>query len=324
MELKKELKPLDKRNKLIDDESKLGFGVYFTDHMFSMKYSESKAKGKDKGWYDAKITPYGPISLDPAAIVLHYGQEVFEGLKAYRWKNGEIYFFRPMKNLERMNASAERLVMQPFDSTFVLEAMKELVKVEKDWVPKSPGTSLYIRPTYIGTKAILGVQPSSEYLYYIILSPVGPYYATGFNPVKILVEEKYVRAAPGGVGFTKAGGNYASSLLAAKIAHEKGYTQVLWLDAAQHKYVEEVGTMNQFFVINDRIITSPLTGSILPGVTRDSILIMGKDYGYKVEEKQISIDEVITASENGTLTEAFGTGTAAVVTPVGELCYKDK
>ncbi len=292
--------------------------------MFSMKYSESKAKGKDKGWYDAKIAPYGPISLDPAAIVLHYGQEVFEGLKAYRWTNGDIYLFRPMKNLERMSASAERLVMQPFDKAFVLEAMKELVKVEKNWIPKSPGTSLYIRPTYIGTEGILGVHPSSEYLYYIILSPVGPYYATGFNPVKILVEEKYVRAAPGGVGFTKAGGNYASSLLAAKIAHDKGYTQVLWLDAAQHKYVEEVGTMNQFFVINDKILTSPLTGSILPGVTRDSILIMAKDYGYKVEEKQLSIDEVITASENGTLTEAFGTGTAAVVTPVGELCYKDK
>jgi branched-chain amino acid aminotransferase len=324
MELKKELKTQDKRGKLPADESTLGFGQLFTDHMFSMKFSEPKAKEKDKGWYDAKITPYGPISLDPAAIVFHYGQEVFEGLKAYRWKNGEIYLFRPMKNLDRMNTSAERMVMQPFDSAFMLDAIKELVKIEKDWVPKSPMTSLYIRPTYIGTKAILGVQPSSEYLLYVILSPVGAYYSTGFNPVKILVEEKYVRAAPGGVGFTKAGGNYASSLLAAKKAKEKGYTQVLWLDAAQHKYVEEVGTMNQFFVIKDKIVTPPLTGSILPGVTRDSIMFMAKDYGYKVEERQISIDEVITASENGTLTEAFGTGTAAVVTPVGELCYKDK
>lgn len=324
MELKTELLPRDKCKKLPADESMLGFGQIFTDHMFSMKYSESKAKEKDKGWFDAKIHPYGPISLDPAAIVLHYGQEVFEGLKAYRWKNGEIYLFRPMKNLERMLASAERLVMKPFDAAFVLDALKELVKVEKDWVPKSSMTSLYIRPTYIGTKAILGVQPSTEYLFYIILSPVGAYYASGFNPIKILVEEKYVRAAPGGVGFTKAGGNYASSLLAAKVAHEKGYTQVLWLDAAQHKYIEEVGTMNQFFVINDRIITAPLTGSILPGVTRDSILVMAKDYGYKVEERSVSIDEVLTAHENGTLTEAFGTGTAAVVTPVGELRYKDK
>nr|MDO8086936.1 branched-chain amino acid aminotransferase [Candidatus Sigynarchaeum springense] len=324
MELKKELIEEKKRKKLIDDESKLGFGIYFTDHMFSMKYSEAKAKEKDKGWYDARIHPYAPLVLDPAAIVFHYGQEIFEGLKAYRWKSGEIYLFRPMKNLERMQASAERLVMQPFDKDFVLDAMKELVKIEKDWVPRSPMTSLYIRPTYIGTKPILGVQPSTEYLFYIILSPVGAYYSTGFNPVKILVEENYVRAAPGGVGFTKAGGNYASSLLAAKKAHDSGCTQVLWLDAAQHKYVEEVGTMNQFFVINDKILTAPLTGSILPGVTRDSILVMAKDYGYKVEERQVSIDEVITASENGTLTEAFGTGTAAVVTPVGELIYKGK
>ncbi|MBN2154127.1 MAG: branched-chain amino acid aminotransferase [Candidatus Lokiarchaeota archaeon] len=324
MELKTEIKPKDKCGKLPADESTLGFGVIFTDHMFSMSYSESKAKERDKGWHDAKIGPYGPISLDPAAIVFHYGQEVFEGMKAYRWKNDDIYLFRPMKNLERMLASAERMVMQPFAAPFVLEAIKELVKIEKDWVPKSPMTSLYIRPTYIGTKAILGVQPSSEYLFYVILSPVGAYYATGFNPVKILVEEKFVRASPGGVGFTKAGGNYAASLLAAKKAKERGYTQVLWLDAAEHKYVEEVGTMNQFFVIGDTILTAPLTGSILPGVTRDSIIHMAKDYGYKVEERLVSIDEVITASENGTLTEAFGTGTAAVVTPVGELCYKDK
>nr|MDO8114720.1 branched-chain amino acid aminotransferase [Candidatus Sigynarchaeota archaeon] len=324
MKLITELKPKDKLGKLPKDESTLEFGKLFTDHMFIMKYSESKAKEKDKGWYEPKIQPYGPLTLDPAAIVFHYSQEVFEGLKAYRWKNGEIYLFRPMKNLERMTTSGERLVMPPFDKEFVLNSLKELVKIEKEWVPHAPMTSLYIRPTYIGTQAKLGVQPSSDYLLYIILSPVGAYYASGFSPVKILVEEQYVRAAPGGVGFTKAGGNYAASLLAGKKAHDKGYTQVLWLDAAEKKYIEEVGTMNMFFVIDGKIVTPPLTGSILPGVTRDSVLSMARDWGMKVEERLIKIDEVITASENGTLNEAFGSGTAAVVTPVGELCYKDR
>jgi branched-chain amino acid aminotransferase len=318
MELTNELKPESELGKLPDDESTLEFGKIFTDHMFSMNYSE------ENGWYDGKIHPYGPITLDPAAIVFHYGQEVFEGLKAYRWEDGSINMFRPMKNLDRLNGSAERMVMPLIDKEFVLDAIKQLVEVEKDWVPHSPMTSLYIRPTYIGTQAKLGVQPSTEYLFYVILSPVGPYYASGFAPCKILVEEKYVRAAPGGVGFTKAGGNYAASLLAAKKAHDMGYTQVLWLDAAQKKYVEEVGTMNMFFVIDGTVVTPPLsTGSILPGVTRDSIIHIANEWGLNLEERAISIDEVIAASENGTLNEAFGTGTAAVVTPVGELCYKD-
>ena len=316
MELQKELLPQDKRGKLPDDESTLGFGEKFTDHMFSIRY-------RDGGWHDASIHPYRSICLDPAALVFHYGQEIFEGLKAYRGDDGKIYMFRPGKNLDRMNASAERLCMPLLDNDLMLEAMKELVRIERAWIPRAPGTSLYVRPTYVATQAILGVRPSSEYLFYIILSPVGAYYATGFNPVKILVEEKYVRAAPGGVGFAKVGGNYAASLLAASLAKEKGYSQVLWLDAAEHKYIEEVGTMNQFFVIGDTVITPPLTGSILPGVTRDSVLHMLKDWGWKVEERMITIDELVTAWENKNLREAFGTGTAAVVTPVGEFCYKD-
>lgn len=318
MDIELETIPKKDRRKLPDDESALGFGVNFADHMFSMHYNE------EKGWFGAKVHPYSLITLDPASLVLHYGQEIFEGLKAYRGENDEIYLFRPMKNLERLNNSAERMCMPNVDANLVLDAIKNLVEVDKEWVPHTTGTSLYIRPTYIATQAILGVRPSAEYLFYVILSPVGAYYATGFNPVKILVEEKYVRAAPGGVGFAKAGGNYASSLLAAKKAKEKGYTQVLWLDAAEHKWVEEVGTMNMFFVIDDTIITSPLTGSILPGVTRDSVIHMLKDWDMKVEERMISIDEVIKAHDDGKLTEAFGTGTAAVVTPVGELCYKDK
>ncbi len=319
MEIKKEILPPDKRNKLPADESTLGFGIKFTDHMFSIKYSDGK------GWYDASIHPYRPITLDPAALVFHYGQEIFEGLKAYRGKNNEIYLFRPDKNIDRMNSSAERLVMPKIDRDFAIQAIKDLVTIEKDWVPHSPGTSLYIRPTYIATQPVLGVRASSDYLWYVILSPVGTYYATGFEPNKILVEEEYVRAAPGGVGFAKAGGNYAASLLAAKKAKEKGYAQVLWLDGAEHKYIEEIGTSNVMFLIDDTVVTSPLTGSILPGVTRDSILhILKKSMNMKVQERMITIDEIICAWENGSLKEAFGTGTAAVVTPIGELCYKDK
>lgn len=318
MDIKITLKPENERGKLPEDESTLGFGSLFTDHMFVMHYTEGK------GWHNAEIKPYGPFELDPAALVLHYGQEIFEGLKAYRWDSGDIYLFRPNKNIERLNNSADRMVMPRVDPDFVLKAIKKLVEIEKDWVPHSQGTSLYIRPTYIATQPILGVRPSAEYIFYVILSPVGAYYATGFNPVKILVEEKYVRAAPGGVGFAKVGGNYAASLLAAKKAKEKGYTQVLWLDSAEHKYVEEVGTMNQFFKIGEKVLTAPLGGSILPGVTRDSVIHMLKDWGIDIEERSITIDEVVEAWENGKLDEAFGTGTAAVVTPVGELCYKEK
>ncbi|MHA1698626.1 MAG: branched-chain amino acid aminotransferase [Promethearchaeota archaeon] len=320
MDISLELLPEGKRRSLPEDESTLGFGQLFTDHMFSMKYSEDG----NRGWHDAKIHPYREICLDPAAIVFHYGQEIFEGLKAYRSEKDEIFLFRPDKNIERLNNSADRMCMPRVDEEFLLGAIKQLVEIEKRWVPHTRGTSLYIRPTYIATQPILGVRPSSDYLFYIILSPVGAYYATGFNPVKILVEEKYTRAAIGGVGFAKAGGNYAASLLAAKKAKEMGYTQVLWLDAAEHKYVEEVGTMNMFFVIDGVLVTSPLTGSILPGVTRDSVIHMAKDWGIKVEERMISIDEIYDAWKDDRLSEAFGTGTAAVVTPVGELRYKDK
>jgi branched-chain amino acid aminotransferase len=316
MNIEYELLPEEQRRKLPEDESTLGFGKLFTDHMFSMKYSE------DKGWYEPKIHPYGPIALDPAAVVLHYGQEAFEGLKAYRLPGDGICLFRPDKNVDRMNASAERLVMPQLDKDDVLDAIKQLVTVEKDWVPHSPMTSLYIRPTFIGTQAELGVHASTDYLFFIILSPVGAYYETGFSPVKILVEETYTRAAPGGTGFAKVGGNYASSMLAAKLAHEKGYTQVLWLDGVERKYIEEVGTMNFMVKFGDTIITSPLTGSILPGVTRDSVLQILKDWGDPVEERLYTIDEVIEAYQSGDLKEAFGTGTAAVITPVSELCYK--
>lgn len=318
MDLQYKLVPEEKRRKLPEDESTLGFGELFTDHMFSMHYHEAK------GWFGAKIHPYSIITLDPAALVLHYGQEIFEGLKAYKGKDGGIYLFRPNKNLERMNSSAERLVMPRIDEEFILEAIKKLVECERAWVPTTIGTSLYIRPTYIATQAILGVRPSNEYLFYIILSPVGAYYATGFNPVKILVEERYVRASPGGMGDAKAGGNYAASLLAAKKAKEKGFAQVLWLDAAEHQYVEEVGTMNMFFKIDGTVVTAPLTGSILPGVTRDSVIHMLEDWGIPVEERRYTIHDVIEAYENGTLEEAFGSGTAAVITPVGGLQYKDK
>ncbi|MHA1793223.1 MAG: branched-chain amino acid aminotransferase [Promethearchaeota archaeon] len=318
LDIEIELIPLEKRRSPPEDESTLGFGQLFTDHMFSMHYDE------ERGWFGARIHPYSLITLDPAALVLHYGQSIFEGLKAYRGDDDSIYLFRPEKNMERLNSSASRLVMPQVDTDLVIEAIKKLVEIEKDWVPHTKGTSLYIRPTYFGTQAILGVRPSSEYLFYVILSPVGAYYATGFSPVKLLVEDHYVRAAPGGVGFAKASGNYAASLLAAKKAKEKGYAQVLWLDAAEHKYIEEVGTMNAFIKIDGVVYTSPLTGSILPGVTRDSVIQILKEWNVPVEEKRLTIDEVSQAWEQGKLEEIFGTGTAAVITPVGELCYKEK
>jgi branched-chain amino acid aminotransferase len=296
------------------DSSQLGFGTKFSDHMFIMEYREG-------GWTDARIQPYQDLVLDPAALVLHYGQGIFEGMKAYR-KADEIYFFRPEKNLERMNRSATRLVMPNFDVDFVLEAMKELVKIEKDWIPTDKGTALYIRPTMFGNEAILGVRPSNKYLFYIIVGPVGAYYAEGFSPVKIYVADEYVRAVKGGVGDAKTMGNYAASLLAAKQAAEAGYTQVLWLDAKERRYIEEVGTMNLFVKFDDELATSPLTGSILPGVTRESVLHMTRDWGMKVNERMITIDEVIEGIESGKVVEVFGTGTAAVISPVGELYYK--
>ena len=300
------------------DESNLPFGDIFTDHMFLLDYE------KGKGWHNPRIAPYGNLIIDPAAMAIHYGQEIFEGLKAYRGKDGSIYLFRPRENFMRMNRSAARLCMPELDVDLVMDGMKKLILLEKEWVPRSQGTSLYIRPTMLATEPHLGVRPAHRYLFFIILCPVGAYYKEGLNPVKIYVEDKYVRAAVGGTGETKAAGNYAASLLAAEEAKEKGFTQVLWLDAAEKKYVEEVGTMNMFFVINNEVISAPLTGSILPGITRDSGMRIVKNWGMKMSERSLSIDEVISAAKDGQLKEAFGTGTAAVISPVGQITYKGK
>jgi branched-chain amino acid aminotransferase len=307
-----------KRKEKPTDESKLGFGQIFTDRFFTMKYKEGQ------GWYDAMIEPYRPIALDPAAVCLHYGQLVFEGLKAYRGKDGSIYLFRPYENIKRMNASAERLCMPTVDPDVFFEGIKKLVILEKDWIPRGVGTSLYIRPTMIATEAFLGVRPATEYLLYVIVGPVGAYYPQGFSPTKIYVEEEYVRAVRGGIGYCKAAGNYAASLLASKKAGLKGYTQVLWLDAIERKYVEEVGTSNMFFFIDGELVTAPLTGSILPGVTRDSVLQIARRWGMKVSERLLSVDELQEAHAAGRLQEAFASGTAAIVSPVGQIYYKGK
>ncbi|WP_419659929.1 IlvE1: branched-chain amino acid aminotransferase [Desulfosarcina variabilis str. Montpellier] len=299
------------------DETKLGFGTIFTDHMFNMDYSV------EKGWHNPRIEPYAPLTMDPSTMVLHYGQGVFEGMKAYRNQQGGIQLFRPQENFKRINASNRKLCIPEIDEAFCLDALKQLLNVEKDWVPSEPGTSLYIRPTIIATDPFLGVRASHTYRFFIILSPVGAYYAEGFNPVKIMVSKDHVRAVRGGVGDTKTMGNYAASLLAGEQAHKAGYTQVLWLDAVELKYVEEVGSMNIFFVIDDEIITPMLSGSILPGITRDSVLALGKSWGLKVSERKISIDAVIDAHQSGHLKEIFGSGTAAVISPVGELKYGD-
>lgn len=298
------------------DENALGFGQYFSDHMLVMDYREGQ------GWHNPRIDPYGPLSLDPAAMVLHYGQEVFEGLKAYRGEGGGIYMFRPMANLERMNRSCARVCIPELPIDFIMEAMMELVRVEQDWIPRPEGTSLYIRPTVVATEPCLGVKVSDEYIFFIIVGPVGAYYPEGFNPVKIYVEEKYVRAAPGGLGEAKTSANYVASLLAAEEAHAAGFTQVLWLDACDKQTIEEVGTMNIFFVIGDEIITAPLGGSILPGVTRDSVIQLCKRWGLTVSERRLTINEVIKAQADGSLREAFGSGTAAVISPVGSISYK--
>jgi len=300
------------------DESMLGFGDIFTDHMFTMEYESGK------GWFNAEIQPYGKLSVDPAAMGIHYGQEVFEGLKAYYGKGGRIHLFRARDNFERLNRSARRMCMPEVDIDFAMNAMKKLILLDKKWIPRSRGTSLYIRPTMLATEPHLGVRPAKTYIFYIIIGPVGAYYKEGLNPVKIYVEDFYVRAPVGGTGEAKTAGNYGASLLAAEKAQQKGFTQVLWLDAAEKKYVEEVGTMNMFFVINGEVITAPLTGSILPGMTRASVIQIVKDWGMKVTERSIAIDEVVEASENGTLKEAFGTGTAAVISPVGQVTYKGK
>ncbi|MBQ6707953.1 MAG: branched-chain amino acid aminotransferase [Clostridia bacterium] len=300
------------------DQSKLGFGNYYTDHMFIMNYDEGQ------GWHDPRIVPYQNIALDPAAMCLHYGQEVFEGLKAYRTKKGEILLFRPDRNMARMNKSNERLCIPEFDEEFAVEAIKELVKVDEDWIPTAEGTSLYIRPFIFAVDPHVGVHPAHHLLFVIILSPVGAYYPEGLNPVKIYVEDNYVRAVKGGIGFAKTGGNYAASLKAQDEASKQGYTQVLWLDGVERKYIEEVGTMNVFFVIDDEVITPELQGSILSGVTRMSCIDILRSWGLKVSERRLSIDEVAQAAKEGRLKEAFGSGTAAVISPIGELKWGDE
>ena len=298
-------------------DSELSFGTVFTDHMFVMDFQE------EKGWYDPRIEPYGPLSLDPAAAVLHYAQAVFDGLKAFRGVDGKVRLFRPQKHIERLNHSTRRMCIPPLDPEMALKALIELVGIEKDWVPSTVGTSLYIRPTIIANEAFLGVRPAHSYIYYVILSPVGAYYPEGMNPVKILVVDKYVRAVEGGVGAAKTSGNYAASLYAAEEAKHAGFTQVLWLDGRERKYLDEVGTMNIMLRIGDAVVTPPLSqGTILPGVTRDSVLTLAREWGLPVSERQISIDEVARAAHDGSLKEVWGTGTAAVISPVGELAYK--
>lgn len=297
------------------DDSQLGFGKIFTDHMFIMDYTKGE-------WRDPRIVPYAPIPLDPSASCFHYGQEVFEGMKAYRGTNGETLLFRPEENFLRLNSSDERMCIPFIDVDFAVKAVSELVNIDKDWIPTGSGTSLYIRPFVIGCDPFLGVHPASEYKFIIILSPVGAYYASGLNPVKIFVEPNYVRAVRGGTGFTKTGGNYAASM---KAQHDAvGYAQVLWLDGIERKYIEEVGAMNVFFVIGDEIVTPELQGSILPGITRKSTIELLQSWGMNVVERRLSIDEVVEASKSGKLKEMFGTGTAAVISPVGELKYKDE
>jgi len=299
------------------DQNNLGFGKYFTDHMFIMDYTEGK------GWHSPRIEPYAPISLDPSAMIFHYGQAIFEGLKAYRTEDGRILLFRPNKNMERVNISNERLCIPPIDNDFSVEAVKTLVSVDKDWIPTAEGTSLYIRPFIIAVDPYLGVHAASEYKFIVILSPVGAYYPEGINPVKIYVESNYVRAVKGGIGFAKTPGNYAASLKAQMDAKKIGYTQVLWLDGVERKYVEEVGTMNVFFEIGDEVITPSLEGSILSGITRFSTIDLLKSWGKKVVERKISIEEIYEAHKKGLLKEAFGTGTAAVISPIGELNWND-
>ena len=298
--------------------AKLGFGSVFTDHMLLMDYT------RGQGWHDARIVPYGPISLSPAATVLHYAQETFEGMKAYRAEDGRILLFRPEENFKRLNQSNERMCIPELDVDYCIETLKELVMLDKDWIPEDKEASLYIRPFVIGNEPKLGVKEADSYIYCVLLSPSGAYYENGLQPVPIYVEENYVRAVRGGTGFAKTGGNYASSMLAQEIAHAKGYSQVLWLDGVEKKYVGEVGAMNIFFVIDGEVITPELDGSILAGITRKSMIEILRHEGYKVTERRIAIQEIADAYDRGHLNEIFGTGTAAVISPVGELKWGDK
>ncbi|WML52995.1 branched-chain amino acid aminotransferase [Neobacillus sp. PS3-12] len=309
---------INQNRKPIPEADQLGFGQYFTDHMFLMDYTEGQ------GWHDPRIVPYQPLQLDPSCMVFHYAQTVFEGMKAYLTKDEEVLLFRPDQNFKRLNNSNDRLCIPHIDEEFALEALKQLIKLDRDWIPSAPGTSLYIRPFIISTEPHLGVHPSHNYLFIIILSPVGSYYKEGLNPVKIAVEKNYVRTVVGGTGTAKTGGNYASSLKAQEESGKVGYSQVLWLDGRENKYIEEVGSMNIFFKVNGEVITPALNGSILAGITRDSIIQLLKHWNVPVTERKISMDEVIQAYRDGLLEEAFGTGTAAVISPIGEFFYQDE
>lgn len=312
-----ELKIIKTEHKKAKPEGALGFGKYFSDHMFIMEYDGTE-------WKNARIQPYQPLVLEPSASVLHYAQGIFEGAKAYKDTQGKIRLFRLMDNLDRMNDSAERLCMPAFDKKFVYEAIKQLVLLEEDWIPTQEGTAMYIRPTMIATEPALGVHASKTYYMYVIVGPVGSYYANGLKPVKLLVEEHYVRAAKGGTGGNKVIGNYAASLKAGELAKAEGYDQAMWLDAKHHRYVEEVGAMNIFFVINGVVYTPELGGSILPGITRRSVIQILKANHIKVRECKVDIRKVAEAADSGALTEVFGTGTAAVISPVGQFGYQGK
>ncbi len=314
-QIERDLVPEDLR-KPVPPANDLGFGRHFTDHMFLMDFH------RGRGWHRPRIRPFGDLSLSPAAACLHYAQAIFEGLKAYRGVDGRIRLFRARDNMARFNRSAHRMCMPEVDEAYLLDAIKALVMVEKRWIPGDRGTSLYIRPFMVATEGFLGVRPADEYLLAVILSPVGAYYSEGFNPVKIFVTDSYVRAARGGVGEAKTAGNYAASLMASEEAKKLGFTQVLWLDAAERRYVEEVGTMNIFFLFGETLVTPRLSGSILPGITRASVMDLARGWGLAVEERLVAIDEVIERAGDGSLVECFGTGTAAVISPVGSLHYK--
>lgn len=309
---------LTSKKKEKPNPNKLEFGRVFTDHMFLMDYTT------EFGWHDARIVPYQPLALEPSAMVLHYGQTVFEGLKAYLHANGDAQLFRPEKNIERLNRSNDRLCIPRVDESLALKAIQTLVAIEKDWIPNVEGTSLYIRPFIISTEPYLGVAPSSRYQFIIILSPVGAYYKEGINPVNIAVEDEYVRAVLGGTGEAKTGGNYAASLKAQENIENEGFAQVLWLDGIERKYIEEVGSMNVFFKIDGEVITPKLTGSILEGVTRNSVITLLKHWDVPLVERRISIEELYEAYQSGVLEEAFGTGTAAVISPIGRLTWQGK
>lgn len=300
-----------------DKDNPLTFGTIFTDHMFIMNYETGK------GWHDPRIVPYQPVVLDPSAMVFHYAQEMFEGLKAYKTEDGRTLLFRPDKNIERANNTNRRICIPTIDPEDFLQAIKAIVKMDEAWIPTKPGTSLYIRPFIIATDPYLGVRPSDTYQFMIILSPVGAYYPEGLNPVKIWIEDEYVRAVKGGIGEAKTGGNYVASIASQVKAHEEGYSQVLWLDGIERKYIEEVGAMNIFFKIKGKVVTPKLNGSILPGVTRDSCIALCKVWGMEVEECRISVQELFESAENGSLEEVWGTGTAAVISPVGHLRWEN-